>query len=67
MEQVLGNAGGGNLHCLQLQHSVALTSTKRQGIGRAQPEVKSQHCHLVLTDIITESQHDSGWSPWPLD
>ena len=67
MEQALGNDGEGNLYCLQLQHSVALTSTKREGIGRAQLKVKSRHGHLVLTDIITELQHDSGWSPWPLD
>ena len=67
MEQALGNAGEGNLYCLQLQHSVTLTSTKREGIGHMQLKVKSQHCHLVLTDVITELQHNSGWSPWPLD
>lgn len=60
MEEALGNAGEGNLCCLQLQHSVPLTRTKREGVGHMQLKVKSQHCHLVLTDIITELQHNSG-------
>ena len=67
MEQALGNAGEGNLHCLPLQHSAALIITRREGIGHTRLKVKSQHCHLVLTDMITELQHDSGWGPWPLD